>query len=250
MALVLVMTIMGVSATDIEDDQNLTDDNAEIVLSSDSSDEILSDGELSFSQLELSISKANEGSSIDLTRDYKYSDGDLISGIEISKKITINGNGHSIDGAGVARIFNITGDGVILNNIIIKNAFINNTLHYINTTNKNIDINIGNGAGILWIGANGVLNNSKIINNNIYDDVTFYNTADSHVNYTIGNGAGIYWTGNNAKIENTIIENNTITYNIIYQYNYRYYPNSDVIRIVANGAGIYLSGNNSSIRKS
>ena len=247
---IFLIALGNVSANDIDDNlDNLTDTSDDIVLSSESSNDILTADE-SFNSLQSLIDSKGNDSTIDLNTNYTYSSGDSRDGIRIDKTLTINGNGHSIDGDGVARIFNITGNGVVLNNITIKNAFISNTLHYINSTNKNVNISVGNGAGILWTGDNGVISNSQIINNMIVDDITFYNTADSYTNYLVGNGAGAFISGENTTIENTIIANNTIKYNIIYQNNYRYYPNSDVIRIVANGAGVYISGNNTNIRKS
>ena len=110
-AVMLVMTIMSVSATDIKDDQNLTDNNDDIVLSSGSSDEIIADGEESFSNLQSDINSASD--SITLNRDYKFTTGDDINGVKINKKITINGNGHTIDASNSARVFNITGNNVI-----------------------------------------------------------------------------------------------------------------------------------------
>ena len=65
------------------------------------------------------------GDVLELTHDYVYSDIDTITeGIVIPKKITINGNGHTIDAKGKTRIFAPEGgvSQVTLNNISFVNA--------------------------------------------------------------------------------------------------------------------------------
>ena len=57
----------------------------------------------------------NDYSEINLTRDYKYvdSDSNYKSGIDIARSVTINGNGHTLDGSNAARMFQINGWAVI-----------------------------------------------------------------------------------------------------------------------------------------
>ncbi|MEE1335226.1 MAG: hypothetical protein UHG12_01775, partial [Methanobrevibacter sp.] len=66
-----------------------------------------------------------------LYNDYRYNDdfrsgytfiGYPIPGINIKKSITINGNGHSIDGASKSILFWIESDNVKLTNLVLKNA--------------------------------------------------------------------------------------------------------------------------------
>ena len=78
----------------------------------------------SFTDLKHLIS--NSGDVINLTRDYTFSvmsDYMLMEGIYINKDLTINGNNHVIDGDGWARIFNIDGHKVVLNNITFINGY-------------------------------------------------------------------------------------------------------------------------------
>ena len=71
-----------------------------------------------------------------LDRDYKFYeefDSEFIGGIVINKNITIDGNGHTIDGLNLARVFNVTA-----NNVTFKN------INFVNCTGN------GNDAGAIW----------------------------------------------------------------------------------------------------
>lgn len=76
----------------------------------------------SFTQLDLDIQNAQNGV-VTLTKDYKFdatTDNDFKRGVKLSS-LTINGNGHTIDGDNLARIFDIDGS-VTLNNIKFING--------------------------------------------------------------------------------------------------------------------------------
>ena len=78
---------------------------------------------LSYEYLKNEIAKAHPGSTLELSRNYKYSgSGDKY--ITLDKSITIDGKGHYIDGAGGAQIFKSTAGNinVVLKNIVLKNA--------------------------------------------------------------------------------------------------------------------------------
>ena len=70
-------------------------------------------------------SKITNQTSVTLTKDYKYqtSDNKLRNGIEIDG-ITINGNGHTIDGSNSARIFSQSSGTVTLNDIKFINGYV------------------------------------------------------------------------------------------------------------------------------
>ncbi|MBE6511515.1 MAG: hypothetical protein E7Z74_09725, partial [Methanobrevibacter millerae] len=75
-------------------------------------------GDNSFTALQYLINSS--GNVINLTKDYTFSnisDYKLFDGVYINKDLTINGNGHVLSGSGQARIFNIDGHTVVLNNI-------------------------------------------------------------------------------------------------------------------------------------
>ena len=119
-----VCAIEGVNHTqEIEscqsDEINLTDD---LKATEDSDNEILTADEGSFEQLN---GELQGKSHYTLTRDYRYvyDDGDrFVRGIKLENTITIDGAGHKIDGSGIARIFNVAADNVILKNITFKNG--------------------------------------------------------------------------------------------------------------------------------
>ena len=57
-----------------------------------------------FSQLQTIINNAATGSTISFTGDYTYNSGFTNTGITINKNLVFQGNGHTLDGLGVARI--------------------------------------------------------------------------------------------------------------------------------------------------
>lgn len=81
-----------------------------------------------FTELQIRIALASEGSTIDLDKDYSYSAGSNIdTGIIINSDLTIDGHGHTIDGMSKSRIFTIfygikDNTDVTLKNIIFKNG--------------------------------------------------------------------------------------------------------------------------------
>nr|WP_294998204.1 hypothetical protein [uncultured Methanobrevibacter sp.] len=181
--IVFLFSLACVSASDMND--TLTSSNEiPTVEANDTSQNMLSDsGEGTFTSLQLKISTASEGSTITLDRDYSYDDGFLESGIVITKDITIDGNGHTLDGKSKSRIFMILFDlkeknKVTLNNINFKNGYTNyyggailnfanltvnkcsftnnyakycggaiNSLGYLDCKNSNFDKNIAGGDG-------------------------------------------------------------------------------------------------------
>lgn len=79
----------------------------------------------SFTKLQEIINNASVYDSIVLNRSYKYYpnfDSDLKNGIVINKSLMLNGNGHVIDGANQARLFNLTTNSIELYNFILVNA--------------------------------------------------------------------------------------------------------------------------------
>ena len=113
------------------DDEIIEDVNTEEegdVLSS-SQEEILTDtfvDDGSFTALQKKIDDASNGATITLTKDYTYDEGFSKRGIKIDKDLTINGNGHTLNGLSKSRIF-LVKYGLIENNKVTLNniKFIN-----------------------------------------------------------------------------------------------------------------------------
>lgn len=132
----------------------------------------------SYYALNYMIFDADEGSTINLDKDYNFDS--ISSGISISKQLTIDGKGHSIDGANLARIFYVDADNVTLKNIVFKNS--NFKTEYSSF-----------GGSIYWKGSNGILKNCDFVN----CTVTSTYSSDNFYSY----GGAVYWTGDNGKID-------------------------------------------------
>ena len=134
----ILFSVSSVFASDM-DDVAVAGDESDVILESDLNElDVIANDENqqvldatddgTFTALQSKIDSADKGSTIELTSDYKYNDDfKLTSGIFINKDITINGNGHSIDGIGKSRIFTINyGDGLISHKVTLKNIVFKN----------------------------------------------------------------------------------------------------------------------------
>ena len=179
--------------------------------------EILGYAANSFHALEYEINRTfDEGrDTLDLAQNYKYvaaDDGDLIMGIRITKSITIDGHGYSIDGSSVARIFNINSANVVLKNIIFKNANI--------AKNTSLGTADRSGGAIKWNGNDGKVLSCTFDNNRVYGSDLGYASY----------GGSIYWTGNRFTVEDSTFKGPTNAY---------------LSR--SGGSGIYVQGSNVNI---
>lgn len=139
-------------------------------------------------------------SEIKLDKDYAYNnDSNFRNGIVIENDLTIDGCGHSIDGKKFARIFNITADKVIFNNI----TFLNGNEDY------------GYGGAIYSTCKNLTFINCIFIKNNGYYGSGLY-SANSNVylsgcsfadNY--GVEGMVYSYNSNISVENCNFKNNS-----------------------------------------
>ena len=133
----------------------------------------------SFGELKEKINAA--GDLLVLDKDYRYVDGDD-AGIDISKAITIDGRGHTLNGSSKSRIFNIAADNVTLININFINGFAHSAYSY--------NRPIGGGA-IYWNGANAKLINCTFSKNKAIDSDSnsinyVYNESNNYELYTVG----------------------------------------------------------------
>ena len=158
-----------------------------------------------FNDLQVKIDTASEGT-VNLANNYTYDESFSQEGIKITKAITINGNGFTINGLDKARIFNINAsENIVLNNI----TFINGKSDL--------------GGAIIFNTAVSdiVIDNCKFINNSaatnggaIYAKSTFINSTIKNTefisNTATKNGGAVYINENAS--ENTF-ENITFSYN-------------------------------------
>ena len=179
--LVFFISIAAISAADLSDT-----DNSDVLNDFDHSDvlndiktDVLSenDGEKSFNDLSNEI---NADSNFTLQGDYAFNnetDGSYSGGINIAKdNFVINGNNHKINCNNLSRAFNITGKKVVINNLIIENAF--------------------GGYG------SAISANSQLTLNN----VTFINCSGDNKTY---NGGAVYSWDNSLNINNCKFIDNT-----------------------------------------
>ena len=125
--ILFIVSIAGVSATQ-DLNQTVDDDANDLVSGEDTLTVSLNDGDVlgskddgTFTALQKKINNAPSGSTIYLENDYEYDEGFSESGIYISKDLTIEGDGHKIDGLDQSRIFDIHSE-VILSDITFLNG--------------------------------------------------------------------------------------------------------------------------------
>lgn len=106
-------------STGIETDNLKASEDNQVIQQAD--DEILKATDNgTFQDLEKKISSAS--GTIYLENDYVWDDTYSTSGIDITNEITIDGQGHKIDGKGKSRIFNVEMSDVVIKNIIFVNG--------------------------------------------------------------------------------------------------------------------------------
>ena len=101
-----------VSTSNMNDELNLEENNGRDIESRFRIDKTttINEDPLTFTDLNTTIN-GNNNSTIYLSNNYKYnsaSDGKFKNGIPISRNLTIYGNGVTLDGSNMARIFNVT----------------------------------------------------------------------------------------------------------------------------------------------
>ena len=251
----LILLLISISAVSASDDlnQNITQTN-DIDNDIKINDDVLSASSTrTFMDLQDQIAKTSPGSTLTLYDDYAYTEGtDRTIGIAIyptTKDITIDGNGHTLDGKRVARILYVNAGAT---NIVVKN------LNFVNgyqqagagaiywggesgtVTDCNFTSNIADksGGAILWSAAKGTITNNrfeKCVSNTqsggaIYCNEETQQTTISNNVFTDNSvktcGAGIGSAG-----PNSIISNNKFMSNWADE----------------SGAALYTSGANSKI---
>ena len=170
-----------------------------------------------FDELSDRIANTPEGDVLVLDKDYTYI-GKPGKGILINKTITIDGNGHTINGNHTSRMFNISADDVIVKNI----NFING-----NAYGKYFSNDAGGGA-IYWNGANGYIENCNFTNNTgrgleynpfekevtlVDENGTVWQSISMRpMGAKINEGGAIVWNGTNGTVSKCIFKTNSVGY--------------------------------------
>ena len=169
-----------------------------------------------FDELADRINATPEGGLLILDRDYMYVNGSN-KGIVISKPIVIDGNGHTLDGCKLSRMFNVTSDNVTLKNI-----------NFVNGNSFGRYFAIAGGGAIYWYGTNGLVENCNFINNTgsgIEDDpfdkeetwvdengTVWYVYRQRPMGAKINEGGAIVWNGTDGIVSKCTFINNNVGY--------------------------------------
>ena len=265
--LICILSISAVSAADdttsntinTNIDDTIIDSADEEIIDESSEETKLSESSENFISLDSKIN-GNQDEIVILEKDYAYDDSTDESykeGIKITRKVTIDGQNHTISGSNQARIFNISSSDVTIMNI---NFIKGNVSDY--------------GGAILWNGDNGKLIGCNFTQNQQYSDDgpggggAIYWTGDNGKligcnftqNQAIRFGGAIYWTGDNGIVNNNNFTNNSaftdggaIFWGDIYLK--EYFGNNGTInnntfiqnQVIGSGGAIGLCGDNGTI---
>ena len=228
-----------VASADETPDDNL-DDDLEIALcensddclnltSDTSADDILTSNPDTFTNLDAKIN-GNNDTVINLDCDYIFNDYDIALkyGIKITRDLTLNGNGHTIDADHKnAKIFNVTGCTVTFKNIKFANAGpMQNYGLAIRFEGSNATISncsfencTGHAGGAIRYNGGQFVFTDCYFKNNIatgdYGGALYLNNCVGTISNCIfiGNeaktvGGGLYWCGKPGTVSNCYFENN------------------------------------------
>jgi len=186
--LLALFSIASVCAGDVNDTLTASEDDSQIELTATEDDlngidENQVTGEPSvdnktFTALKERIDNVGDNSTVVLPNDYMYENEFTVDGILINKSLTIDGNGFTIDANNSARIFNIAGATVTLQNIKFINGQIN-----------------GFGAAIYCKDSNLTIINCTFLDNSAYGP-----------NST---GGAVYFNGGKLTVDNSKFDKNT-----------------------------------------
>ena len=180
----------------------------EILSASNDAENLASPDDVTFNALQDKINTTSSGDEIKLENNYANSDNFNQTGIIISKPLTIDGAGYTIDAMGNGRIFNITSGNVTLKNINFKNA--------------NYTDDFGQGGAIFWNGDFGILENCTFDNCLATEGGAIYYDGNSNgtilgsnfMNCSAYSGGAIMWMTNS---ESFVVDSN-FTDCISYEY--------------------------------
>ena len=219
----ILFCISSVTANDVND-TTLADAAGDLAIANDENqvigqvnDDLISGKENgTFTELQLKIVLASDGGTINLDKDYYYDNIlNLSTGVFINKDLTINGNGHTLDGLSKSRIFNINyGDSLKGNKVTLKNITFKNgnakiyggaILNFADLTVENCTF-INNYAGT----AGGAINSlgALTLKNSVFDRNVAGGDAGAVFSLTLKKGYDFYksyFAGRNASEDANLI---------------------------------------------
>ena len=166
LAFMILSTLTAVSADNHADEiiNTTGSDETGIAQTTQNNDILTKKDKGSFAALQNKINEAGEGATVTLENDYFFDEAtDDSEGITVSKTITINGNGHAIDGLSKSRLLTATSQ-VTLKNIIFKNGYstvkspvyienaANTTISHCTFTNNHLEKSGGYGGALTLYG--------------------------------------------------------------------------------------------------
>ena len=131
--IIFLLSIASVVASDTNTTTIITNDNDHLgeksnadVVNSSQNEVVSNENTGTFTELQAKIVLTQHGGEITLDKDYTYDEGFSKLGILIGKDITINGNGHTLNGLSKSRILTVTFDKLLPNKVILNNIkFVN-----------------------------------------------------------------------------------------------------------------------------
>lgn len=204
--LLFIVACMVLSASIVSAHENITED-----LEEENSGVLMENQNKSFTDLNNDINGNISKTEIILTDDYSYQDNDTAGGINITRSLTIDGQGHTINGKQKSGIFRIQATNVTLKNIKFINTYDLNsasaiffaaksTASIINSTFIN---NYGWDGGAIFLDDNAT---------GTITDCIFYNNSAGY------GGAIFQVTNSTTKIKNCIFNNNNARISPVYGY--------------------------------
>ena len=174
--MICILTITAVSAAENEDNLTFNDGTTENIQADNvicvSNDEnVLGDAPGTFTELQTIIDGNESGSIIDLDKNYTYDSDFNKTGILISKNLTIDGHGFTLDANNESRIFNVQAADVVLKNINFINANYDNgcVVNFENTDkavleNCNFTDSVSSYGAVYFIGENLTISCCEFLN--------------------------------------------------------------------------------------
>ena len=124
LTLSIILTLNVACASEVWDETlELDETTYEISVDETQTEHVTQEETGSFKELADTITSTPTGEELKLNKSYEHASTDLANTIRITKSITIDGEGNTIDAKKSTGIFTVSADNVVLKNIIFKNSY-------------------------------------------------------------------------------------------------------------------------------